>query len=213
MNIHRDVNQLNGAGKDYLVSAGIFFLGGMLMGVAAKYSDTAVAQGLWGAVLELARHVTTRLGLWVLLGTLIAAGSKSPAMAAVRVPVFFLGMLLAYYIYSRALFGFFPTYYFLRWGLIVLLSPFAAYLVWFGRGTGWWAAFCAGLPIGLLLSQGYPFFYMFSPVMGFDLLAALLMLWVLTKQKEQRLKTGLMSILIGFILFHTSILSHMMGGL
>jgi hypothetical protein len=73
------------------------------------------------------------------------------------------------------LFNFFPTYYFIRWGLIVLLSPLAAYIVWFSRGSGWIAALCAALPIGLLVSEGYNFFYTFSPVSGFDLITAIIL--------------------------------------
>ncbi len=48
---------------------------------------------------------------------------------------------------------------FIRWGLITLLSPLAADIVWFSRGSGWIAAFCAALPIGLLVSEGYNFIY------------------------------------------------------
>ncbi|MDZ5472951.1 hypothetical protein SM124_14630 [Bacillus sp. 31A1R] len=41
----------------------------------------------------------------------------------------------------------------MRWGIVALVAPLAAYLVWFSKGKGWMAAFFAALPIGLLLSQ------------------------------------------------------------
>ncbi|WP_062049310.1 hypothetical protein [Bacillus sp. JCM 19034] len=94
-----------------------------------------------------------------MLATLIAFWSKRPIYVALNVFFIFFGILLAYYLYSQLLFGFFPTYYFLRWGAIALASPIAAYIVWFSKGEGWSAAFCAALPIGLLLTQGLPIFH------------------------------------------------------
>ena len=87
-----------------------------------------------------------------------------------------------------ALFNFFPTHYFTRWELIALLSPLAAYIVWFNRGKGWIAALCAALLIGLPVSKGYNFFYTFSPVSGFGLIAAILLFCILPKNKYQYLR-------------------------
>ncbi|WP_371321718.1 DUF6518 family protein [Robertmurraya korlensis] len=72
--------------------------------------------------------ITTSIGVWVVLATLISVWSKNPEYAALKVLAFFVGMLLAYYIYSHVLFGFFPIYYFIRWGVIALVSPFCAYI-------------------------------------------------------------------------------------
>ena len=206
-------NKLETTAKDFIYHVGVFFIVGVLLGLAAKYSDTVIAYGLSGMLLEFISNITTRLGIWVVLATIIAFGSRSPKIAAIRVFTFFVGMLLAYYLYSQFLFGFFPKYYFLCWGIIALFSPFAAYLVWFSRGTGWFSAFSAGLPIGLLLQQGLPFFYVFSAVLGFDIIAAMLLLIVLPKQGEQRLKAGIMGILTAFILTNSNILVYLFGGL
>ncbi len=206
-------DKLEATAKDVIFQAGVYFIFGVILGGIAKYSDTAIAHGFSGMIYDFISNITTRLGIWVVLATIIAAWSSSPKVAATRVFVFFVGMLLAYYLYSQNLFGFFPTYYFLRWGLIALFSPLAAYLVWFGRGTGWFAAFGAGLPIGLLLVQGYPFFYIFSAVLGLELAAAILLFMVLPKQGEQRLKVGIMAILIAVILMNSNILAYLFGGL
>lgn len=111
------------------------------------------------------------------------------------------------------LFNFFPTYYFIRWGLIVLLSPLAAYIVWFSRGSGWIAALCAALPIGLLVSEGYNFFYTFSPVSGFDLITAIILFCILPKNKYQCLKVSIFTILTSVFLSKFDLLSYIIGGL
>ena len=200
-------------GKDMVLYLLSFFIFGVLSGVAAKYSDTIPTNENFGIFFDFISNLTTRLGIWVFMATLFAAWSNSPLAAAIKVFAFFAGMLSAYYIYSQVLFGFFPTYYFLRWGGISLASPFAAYMVWFGRGKGWAAAFIAGLPIGLLLEQGYPFFYLFSAVPGFNAAAAVMLLILLPAEKDQYVKVAAMGVLTSFILRQTDLLSYLIGGL
>lgn len=199
--------------KQTIIYLGVYFIFGILLGTISKYSDTVPSNGEMGIFYGTIRDITTRIGLWVALATLISVWSKSPKYAAIKVLAFFVGMLLAYYIYSQALFGFFPIYYFIRWGVIALLSPICAYIVWFSRGEGWGPAFFAALPIGLLLTQGFPFFYVFSMVLGFDLFTALFLLVILTKSKAQYLKVIPMVILIMIILRKSDFLSYIFGGL
>lgn len=199
--------------KQIIIQLSACFIFGVILGIIAKYSDTFPSNGGIERLVSIISNLTTQLGIWVVLATIIAVWSRSPKIAAIKVFTFFAGMLLAYYIYSQALFGFFPSYYFMRWGAIALVSPFAAYIVWFSRGEGWFAAFCAALPIGLLLAQGYSFFYVFSVVLGFDLFAAILLLVILPRQKAQYLKIVPMSILIAFILSNSDILLYLFGGL
>ncbi|MBO3444361.1 hypothetical protein [Clostridium sp. CCUG 7971] len=84
------------------IKALLVFIFGAVMGVLAKYTDGTLI-GLIG----------TYLGIWIFIATLISVHSKTPEEAALHVFAFFVAMLLAYYIYSMKLFGFFPSYYFL----------------------------------------------------------------------------------------------------
>lgn len=180
----------------------LFFALGLLLGFIAKYSDTNHATGLIGVFWNFIKGITTRLGIWVLLATVIAAWSNNPRIGAIKVFVFFVGMLLTYYRYSTKLFGFFLTYYFIRWGLIALASPLAAYIVWFGRGQGWIAALCAALPIGLLEAQGYSFLRTFAAVPGFDLFEAITLFFMLPKCKVQHLKVLPLVVGVTFLFRH-----------
>jgi hypothetical protein len=199
--------------KQIIIQVSANFIFGIVLGVIAKFSDTVPSNGWDGMFFSGISDITTNLGVWVVLATLIAVWSKSPFYASINVFTFFVGMLLAYYTYSQVLFGFFPTYYFLSWGVIALVSPVVAYIVWFSKGEGWGPAFCAALPIGLLLAQGYPYFYVFSLVFGFDLFLAILLLVMLAKTKAQYLKVFTLSILVAFILVKSDILPYLFGGL
>ena len=190
-----------------------FFIFGIFLGVISKYSDTVPANGGIGLFFNLISNITTRLGIWVLFATLIAVWSKNPKFAAIKVFGFFVGLLIAYYIYSQMLFGFFPTYYFIRWGAIAIVSPLAAYIVWFSRKEGWLAAICAALPIGLLLALGFPSFYGFSLVLGFDIFAAIVLLILLPRPTKQYLMVLPFSILTVFLIRNLNILSYLFGGL
>jgi hypothetical protein len=189
----------------------LFFALGILIGFIAKYSDTIPSNGLMGNIWSVIKDITSRLGIWVLLATVIAVWSNSPKTGAIKVFAFFVGMLLTYYTYSARLFGFFSTYYFFRWGLIALVSPFAAYIVWFGRGQGWIAALCAALPIGLLAAQGYSFLRTFAVGPGFDFLAAVTLYIVLPKWKYQHLKVLPLVLVVTFLIRHFNVIAYLIG--
>jgi len=131
--------------KQTIIYLGVYFIFGILLGVIAKYSDTVPSNSESGMFYSIISDITTSIGIWIALATLISVWSRSAIYAALKVLAFFVGMLLGYYIYSQVLFGFFPSYYFLRWGAIALVSPICAYIVWFSRGEGWGPAFCAAL--------------------------------------------------------------------
>lgn len=147
------------------------------MGFLAKFTDGSVV-GLIGSY----------LGFWVAVTTIIAVRSRSPKAAALHAFVFLIAMLFAYYSYSTVLFEFFPKDYFIAWGSIALLSPLAGYAVWYAKGNGWFAAFCAASPISLLLVEGYSFFNMLSIPRGFDLILAILLFIILPANHFQRLR-------------------------
>jgi len=59
-------------------------------------------------------------------------------MAALKVFLFFLATITAYYIVTRFLFGIFPLSYFLVWIAVALLfAPLYAVLVWYGNQVNW----------------------------------------------------------------------------
>jgi len=191
----------------------VFFVLGILSGFLAKYIDTIPSNGTIGSLINIISNISSRIGIWAFIASIIAAWSRTPKAGAIHVFAFFVGMLLAYYIYSMKLFNFFPTYYFIRWGLIALLSPLAAYIVWFSKRNGWISALCAALPIGLLVSEGYNFFYTFSPVSGFDLIASIILFCILPKNKYQCLKVSIFTILTSVFLSKFDLLSYIIGGL
>lgn len=136
---------------------------GAFMGILSKYLDTVAVNGSWQAnVFHYFSNIFTRLGVWVLMATIIAAYSKTIIRAAKNTFVFFSGMLISYYLYSAYLFGFFPTKYFILWGSMALLSPFPGIVVWKAKNSARLAYILPALPMGLLLSLslGFGSFYM-----------------------------------------------------
>ena len=181
---------------------GVMLLGAAL-GLLAKLFDNTPVIGLIG----------TYLGFWIFAATVIAAWSRSPIAAALHVFSFFVAMLVAYYTYSMVLFGTFNRYYFLAWTVASLISPLCAVVAWYARANGWAAAFCASLPIGLLLTEGYPFFYTRSIPLGFNILAAALLLIILTNNAAQKIRVLLLSG-VAFYLFKTlDVLSRLFGAI
>ena len=140
--------------KKYKISDFIICLVlGAFLGGISKYLDTiAVDENWWTYILHFFAALFTRMGIWILIATLIASYSKTTKRAAVNTFAFFIGMLITYYGYSAYLFGFFPTSYFLLWGSISLLSPILAIIVWHAKNNKQMAVFLPALPMGLMLS-------------------------------------------------------------
>lgn len=179
------------------------FILGAFSGFLAKYFDNVPYIGAIG----------TSLGVWILIATFLAAWSRSPKAAALHVLLFFVALLAVYYFYSMVLFGFFPQYYFFAWGVIALLSPLGAFIVWYARGIGWIAAICASLPIGLLLVEGHSFIYTRSIPQGFDILAAMVLMVMLGNAGGQRIRILLSVVVVFLIFWRLQILSLLFGGL
>ncbi|HOQ97315.1 MAG TPA: DUF6518 family protein [Anaerolineae bacterium] len=176
---------------------------GAAMGLVAKWADGVPVLG----------EIATRPGAWVLAATILAAWSRSPRAAALHVLAFFLAMLAAYYAYSMVLFSFFARYYFVAWGGLALLSPIAAYVVWYARGRGWLAALCAAAPVALLLAEGYAFLYTRSMPLGFALLAALVLFVALPADKRQWLRTTPLVAILFLLITQLHLQSLLFGGL
>lgn len=186
------------------------FMIGIIMGFASKYIEGVPHFGHIGDLLNIIGNISTGIGLWVILATIISVYSRSPIVAGIYVFIFFCGLLISYYLYSMKLFGFFPTYYFLRWGGIAICSPVAAYIVWYSRGEGWIAAFCAALPIGLLIEQGSGSLTIIS---GFNIIGSIVLLVLLPKQKFQVVRIIPLTIIVVMVLVKTPVISYFLGGL
>ena len=126
---------------------------GIILGIVSKYLDTVAVDGSWVTkFLHYFGELFTRLGIWVLIATLVAAYSKTLRRAAINTFVFFIGLLISYYAYSAFLFGFFPTGYFILWGGVALVSPLLAVIVWIAKNNEQLAMILPALPMGILLS-------------------------------------------------------------
>ncbi|MFO8060677.1 MAG: hypothetical protein R6U70_08490 [Bacillota bacterium] len=176
---------------------------GATMGILAKHADATSILG----------DIGTELGVWVLTATILAAWSRSPEAAALNVLALFVAMLAAYYGYTVMLFNAVPWRYVLRWGGFALLSPIAGYIVWYSRGDGWAAALSASLPIALLLTEGYTFYYTRNMTQGLALSSALLLVGVLPIRKSQWVRIIPLAAALSLLISRTRLTNLLFGGL
>lgn len=131
-------------------------------------------------------------GLWIMLVTLIAAWSGSWWRAVLHAVFFLLTMIAAYYVVTLLLLGYFLSHLLRAWMAVALVfaPPFAA-LVWYGRKIGWTAAVATALPVSLLLYEAYRLrlqLQLYSVQFVFDILAAVLLLFILPAHPVQRFR-------------------------
>jgi len=189
------------------------FSGGAL-GWAAKELDRAwMWKKTFGYIGSYLGQLGSQLGIWIFLATLLAIYSPTHISAAYHVLLFFLAMLATYYLHTALIEGFFFKRVVFAWTIIALFSPLCGWCVWFSRGKGYIAAVCAAVPISLLFTEGYPFFYTGNILLGFDIAAAILLYFLTAQGKKQKIM-ALPFIAVFFILFEsTNFLSLVFGGL
>ncbi|WP_230501168.1 hypothetical protein [Sutcliffiella rhizosphaerae] len=175
---------------------------GVLLGIISKYLDTIAVDGSWWSIsLSYFGDLFTRLGIWILIATFIAAYSKTSINAAINTFLFFIGMLISYYVYSAYLFGFFPTSYFLWWGTLAIVSPFLAILVYKGKQKEKFAYILPALPLGLMLSLSLaigPFYIDISYIE--ELIMYVVLCVIFYKQPKQLAVVILLSFIVALII-------------
>ena len=134
--------------KDLLISIGIL-ASGCILGLFSKYLDHFQADlPPFLARLDRAADLHNYLGAfapWLFLAFFIAVYARSPLRAALNVFLFFAGMVVCYYLFSKYVAGFFPGSYAMIWAGLTVISPLPAVLCWYARGRG---------PVSLVLSAG-----------------------------------------------------------
>ncbi len=182
--------------KKRIAALAIWLFASVSFGVITKYLDSVPFFG----------DVFTRMGVWVLIGTLIAAYNKTPIRAGIHTLIFFIGILIGYYAYSEWLFGVFSTSYFLYWGVIALASPFLAAIVWFAKNDRRSALVLPALPMGLMLSLsvGMELFYMYMNYIE-ELIMYIVLCLIFYKEPKQMALVIFLSIVIALIIKQTSL--------
>jgi hypothetical protein len=156
---------------------------GLLLGMLAKFADHSAIRS--------AKDLGTYMGFWVVIVTILAVRSSSKSNAVVRTLTFLFGMLVSYYAVTQYYYGLDRLSYILSWGLVALLfAPPFALIVWHSRGEGWRAAACAATPIALTIAEALSWRLSSHPAqIFFDFAFALLLMWLLTSNRIQRVRT------------------------
>ena len=126
--------------KTILISAVIFFITGVVLGIFSKWLDNLALDSTvwWHKLLETVDlgNFFSDFAVWLLIALIIAVFSPSAMWAALNVFVFFAGMCVSYHIYTVLFSGFNPLLYMMIWYGITLLSPALAALCWYAKGRG-----------------------------------------------------------------------------
>lgn len=123
-----------------------FLLLGAGAGSLSKFADVSS---------EILGNFTSGMCVWIFLGTLICAFSKSPFRAAAYVFLFCAGMIAAYYLTAEIGKLYYSMSFVKGWSVFTLLTPIFALFAWYARGKG---AAAWILRIGIVVVMAASFF-------------------------------------------------------
>lgn len=131
---------------------------GLALGWIAKALDCTPSNELPFLVEYLdVRNFFGEMAIWILLAVIISVGSRTPLRAGLHVFLFFTGMLVSYYAYTKWIAGFFPKSYIMIWVGFTCLSPFLAAVCWYAKGQGTAAFLLSSAIVGILFKQAFAF--------------------------------------------------------
>ncbi len=172
-------------------------LAGAGLGAAAKYADQSTLPYLG--------DIGTYFGFWVLVVTVVGTTSPSRPTAVVRASLAMASMVAAYYVATYVYFGVVPVRDLVVWGTVALTGvPSLAAIVWPARRKGWDAAVALAVPVGLLVAEALTLrHYLVRGLhlgpLAFDLVAAVLLLWLLPPTWAQRLRSAVMVLPVALV--------------
>ncbi|WP_160035443.1 hypothetical protein [Paenibacillus sp. An7] len=129
----------------------ISFILGLSLGLVAKILDSPIIPN----EISILGLIGSNWGLWIFISTLIAVYSYTPKLAAIRVFIFLISMLLSYYTYTILFLHLFPLKYMFFWCILALLSMIPAYIIWFSHVNHLISNFVIALPISVIAFEGY----------------------------------------------------------
>lgn len=159
---------------------------GFLLGVFQKRLDSVPVNELPSIVgrIDLTNYFG-RLGVWILIGTALSVYSKTPIRAMMNVFLFFISMVSGYYIYCAFVLGFLPRSYMLTWVAVSFAAPFAAFVCWYARGSGIFAALISAAILGVSFSQAFLIVQGFMVTHAIEVATWLAVVVILLKKKPK----------------------------
>lgn len=136
----------------------MYLILGEAAGVISKLSDDMIGE---------LTNITSGMCVWILIGVLICAFTKSPFRSAVYVFGFCAAMIVAYYLTAEIGELYYSRRFVLGWSVFTLFTPIFALIAWYARGRG---KFPWVLRIGIAVVMLGCTFLLFPGNVFFDLL-------------------------------------------
>ena len=189
--------------KRKIISTIIVLCIGLFLGALSKYLDENQLTGILGQ-LDLSNYLG-RFSIWIVLALAISIYSASPIRAGLNVLLFFTGMFITYYAYTKFISGFFLLSYIMIWVGFTLVSPFLAMLCWYAKGDGKIAIVISSGILGSLLSLTVNLTQGFQIYSYMDLITWVIAVILLRRKPKELAVVVFLSIVIAFVLQATSL--------
>lgn len=197
LNNIREPKEKLSAKRKILISAAIA-LAGLLLGIFQKYIDGGVEMPQIFQSLDIVNYFG-RLGVWILLGTVISVYAGTPLRASVNTFLFFISMVSGYYLYCNFVSGFLPVSYMMIWLVLSVISPLFAYICWYSKGKGTVSIVISALILGVSFSQAFLITQGFYVTHILEVLTWICVLIVLRRKPKEFVIETVLSLVFAFI--------------
>ncbi|NLK74478.1 MAG: hypothetical protein GX288_04225 [Clostridiales bacterium] len=184
-----------------IVNTILVFLFGIVIGLFAKILDCTPSNELpyFLDLLDLGSFFS-RMAIWLLIAVALSIYSHSPIRAGINVFLFFTGMLISYYTYTKYMAGFFPKSYIRIWVMLTFLSPFLAFICWYAKGNTKISLILSSIIVGILFDNAFNFGYLYFNISYMlEVIVWLLGIFILYNNPKQLLQMLALSIIVAII--------------
>lgn len=184
----------------------IFILFSLVLGLLLGW----VSHDLMG-MSTLAATIISNLGIWIFISSIIADFSPDAPKAAIHNFVFLIGVIAAYYAHVFMLGGGLAVKSIIIWLVFAAFGALLGFIVHNSRVSEWIGAICASVPISLLIAEGWEFYKNFSIPLILDIVFAVILYFLLSPGKYQKLMALPFIIIFVFALVYFNVLSGLLG--
>lgn len=182
----------------------LVLLFGLLMGIFSKFLDCIPSNRLPFLLetLDLGNFFS-RMSIWYFISVVLSIYSRTPIRAAINVFMFFFGMLVGYYVYTRIFAGFYPDRaYLMIWIVLTIISPVLACVCWYAKGRGKAALVISSFIIAVLFLQAFSFGLTYFDVLyqGLEIIVWIAMIVLLYKSPKQCAAMIILSLILAVVL-------------
>lgn len=183
----------------------IYILFSLVLGMLISWLSGDLTQ------LPIVYGILNNLGIWVVIISMLAYFSNTAFLGGIASLSLVAGSIIATVLRS-VIDGGWVVSTLVNNLLLCVMAGLLGFIVWYSREKQWLGALCGSIPVSVLIGEGYPIIYSRSAVLGFDIVAAVVLYILLLKGRDRKLMAIPFILIMVALIIYFDPITRILGG-